>query len=184
GGADDDRARLRVDVALELLFAEGEQRRLQGQVSRLEARDQGGVQMVAVVRLEEEKPVAGIEERIDGRGEGAARAHRHADLRRRIRAEAVVALELARDRLAQLRRTLGERVGAAPFADGGDGAVADERRRGEIADPLAEIDAAHPFALAGHAADVGLDEALEPAGDPHGKRVYHSPPPAPRSQSW
>src|SRR5205807_1860373 len=48
-----------------------------------------------------------------------------------------------------------------------DGAVAHERRRRQIADALAEIDSAHAFAFARHAPDVGLDESLEPAGDPH-----------------
>ena len=39
---------------------------------------------------------------------------------------------------------------------------------GKIADALAEVDAAHALAFAGHAADVGLDEVLDAVGGGEG----------------
>jgi hypothetical protein len=161
--ADDDRARVRPQRRAERALDERERRRLEREELGLETGEDRRVQVVAVVRLEEQDAVAGIEERVHGAGERAGRADGHHDVGRGIGPEAVLALELRRDRLPQPDVAFGERVRALVLADRGDRALADERRRRQVADPLPEVDAAHALAFARHAPDVGLHEPLEAA---------------------
>ena len=165
--ADYDGARSRSDRRFQRVLAQRELRRPERGELGSESGHHGGVQVVAVVRLEEEDPVAGIEQRVDGGRICAAGPDSDADLFGRIGLEAVVARELARDAVAQLARAFGERVGAAVLPDGGDRAVADQRWGGQVADALAEVDPADALALARHAADLRLRQALQPIRDAH-----------------
>jgi hypothetical protein len=112
--------------------------------------------VVPVVRLEKDDPVTRVEERHQGRGERPGRADRHDDVGLGVGSNAIFARDLVGDGAAERRRSLGKRVRAPIFADGGDRAVADERVRRQIADALPQVDPPDPLALARHSADLGL----------------------------
>ena len=61
-------------------------------------------------------------------------------------------------RLAQQVDALVSGVGGLALVDRVLRALRDGRRGGEVADSLAEVDAAHGITLAAHPADVALDE--------------------------
>src|SRR4051812_14536690 len=99
---------------------------------RLDTSEEGGGGVIAVVRLEEQKAVARIEQRRERGRECPGGAEGDHDLRGGIALDAVLAFELLGDRLPELARPLGERIGAAVLANGGNGPLAYERVRGNI----------------------------------------------------
>ena len=136
-------------------------RRRERQVLRFEAGDDGRVEVVAVVGLHQQNAVAGVQQRVDGRRERPAGADRHDNLSFGIGLNLVVARKLARDRLAELGHAFGVRVRRGTLVDGALRCFDDRRWQRRVAEALAEVDAADPVALAGHAADVRLHQVAE-----------------------
>jgi len=131
----------------------------------MEAQDGESVEVIAVVRLEENDLVSGVE-RGHRRGEkSAARPHGDHDLLRRIDAEAVVVLDFSGDAFAQEIDSFEFRVGGFVRRDGVARPLDQLRDRGKIADSLAEVDAADALAIARHAADLGLHQASQAIAD-------------------
>ena len=169
GGADDDRRACCGVIAFRRRCSiERERRQIERGKLRHDAREERGVEVVAVVGLEEDHPVAGIEQRHQCGGERTRGSHGDHDVGLGIGADAVLAGKLVGDDTSSAWSFPRGRVGAAVLADGGDGAVADEGQGGEIADALAQVDAADALAFAGHAADFGLDEVLDAVGGGEG----------------
>ena len=130
-----------------------------------ESEDGESVEVVAVVRLEQNHLIACVQ-RGHRRGEkAAAGADGDDDLLRRIGLQTVVALQFSGDALAQNVDAFEFRVGRLVRGDGIACAFHQLGDRRQIANALAEVDAADAVALPRHAADVGLHEATEAVAD-------------------
>ena len=163
--ADDDRFRFRRERRAQLIEIDRPVGRMQRHESRHEAEDGERVEVIAVVRLEKDDLIAGVQRGHRRVEKGAARADCHHDLFRRIGFQSVVVLEFFRDPFAQkidafefrIRRFVrGDRIACA-FHELGN--------RGQIANALAEVDAADGVAFARHTADVRLHEATQAVAD-------------------
>jgi hypothetical protein len=123
------------------------------------------VEVVAVVRLEEDHFVARIERGHGGRGEAAGRTDGHDHFRHRIDFHAVEVRHLGGDALAKKIESFEFRVRGARSFDRFARAFDELRNGRKVADALAEIDSPDAFAFARHAADVRLHEAFETIAD-------------------
>ena len=156
GRVQQDGARARRDGGTHRVHVELPVRLGQRHQHRIDAQRLERVHVVAVERLEDQHLVAGIEQR-HGRGvQAGRRARGHHHFAFGVVAQAVVALLLGRDGLAQARNAVASRVDVLPVADGLDRRGLNHVGHRRVADALRQVDAAHAVALGGHGADFGL----------------------------
>ena len=158
GRAHHDAARLRRDRLAQCVRVELPVGRHHRHQHRHEAERERHVQVVAVVRLEQDDLVARIEERETRSRESAGRTRGHHDFAHRIEREPVAPLDLLRHRASQRENPFGRGVDHLVLADRIDRARGNGRRCRQIADALTEIDPVHRIARASHRADVGDDQ--------------------------
>ncbi len=91
--------------------------------------------------------------------QAASGAAGHQDLGLGVVGQAVVALLLQGDGLAQALNSVQAGIDVLPGADGADRLLFHRRGHWRVADALGEVDAAHAVAFGGHGADFGLHHA-------------------------
>src|SRR5262249_16684292 len=121
--------------------------------------------MIAVVQLEQDHLVAGIQESEAGTVKAAGGTGADDDLRLRVVPQVVVASQLVRDGSSQLDQTFQPSVGIDAAFNGFLRGASDRERNLGIADALGEVDAADAFALHRHDADFGLRDDVRPLAE-------------------
>ena len=168
GRAHHDGARPRRDGALERLEVDVPRGRTGGDEHGREPEQERRVEVVAVVRLEEDDLVARVEERHQGRGVPARGARGDDDLARRVVVEAVAPQDLVVDAGAERGDALGRGVDDLVPRDGVTRGIGDRGRGGEIADALPHVDPVHRFADAAHPTNVRDHQRAEALSELHG----------------
>ncbi len=131
----------------------------QGDENGLDAKRLEGGDMVAVKGLEDEDFVTGVEQGHGGGVEAGGCAGSGEDFGLGVVGEAVVALLLGGDGLAEAGDAVEAGVDVVSVEDGLDGGLLDGGRDGGVTDALGEVDAAGLVAEGGHGADFRLHGA-------------------------
>src|SRR6202022_1199528 len=169
---DDDRSRLRVEGLPQTISVEMPVRWNQRHHDRRGAREDAIRAVVLVEGFENNHLVARIDQRQDARQHGFGHAAADRDLRLRVDRHPPEVLGLGRDRLAHHLGAPGGRVLVEIVADGGDRGFFQFAGRGEVGEPLGEVEAAVTMlgdAEPGHLPDDRLGEEPGLVGD-HGAR--------------